>query len=285
MFTHEILAIAPPMLDGERTSDTFTPYLLKLPTEVRFQIYDLVFDKETLDPFNHDMLKPVDKPSVYLTTIGQVGPRQFFRYMHINQAIRADVIELVFSRIIVTVDLYTLVCVLQLLTPGMRRNVQHLRIIGDFSNDFGEQNVAWLRGTCASRFPYLDLSDHGTSDTGVRCMGLKDMLHVHRGLPNLSSLVLYPHNRMVGLSRSVVGVTLEELLGFKVIRLFPELRRLRRFSVDYHLFDVLVPSCETYGTIKQIAEELLRQKGLLQEAEQWIRAVAVEKDSESSRTF
>lgn len=260
------------------------PYLLKFPVDVRLRIYDFVLDKETLDPYESDFVKHLDHPSLCLMFHG-IRPKQFFRYLHINQAIRADIIELALARISVTIELDDLVCILQVLTLGMRTNIRHLRLVCELGDLFTTYNAEYIHSSAICRFPSLNLSHHEPTELDLRYIGLKDLLHTYRGLPYLETLVLYPLTVTgTGTREDYCRVTLQEFLDFKVTRSISEFRRLRSFSIDYNYIDRPVPECRKCDCHIPRERERQYENGLLHEAEPTIRA-AVEGDASGKKTF
>lgn len=161
---------------GEHAVDTFTSSFFKFPIEVRSRIYDMVFEKEVLDSTN--MFEDEKRNSLYLTLGDQNRPKQFFHYLHVNRAFRADVIELFLSQITFTIDLEALVCVLQLLTPAMRLAIHQLCLVGNFGHTFRCDNIENVRQLSEERGQHLELGHHRSSEKDARYMGLKDMLHI-----------------------------------------------------------------------------------------------------------
>ncbi|KAF2096167.1 hypothetical protein NA57DRAFT_78938 [Rhizodiscina lignyota] len=268
----------------DNVRDSFTPFLFRFSTEIRQHIYDFVFDRETLD--SSDMLKKNESNeprSLYLSLGGHSNSKQFFYYLHINRKIRADMIEQVLPRLTLTAEIEELVCVLQLLTGGMRSNICRLRLIGNFGDSDSYSCIKNRREECKERSLTLKTAQHGEKETDARYMGMKDMLHISRGLSNLSHLILRPSLFGIGDYEYNLDEELDKILGYildyRLLECLLELRGLRSFEIDRSGYENFIElECKIdkgCDCCVKIMEEVKNKRRILEAAEKRVREVVV----------
>ncbi|KAF2096166.1 hypothetical protein NA57DRAFT_78937 [Rhizodiscina lignyota] len=264
--------------------DSFTPFLLKFPTEIRQRIYDFVFEGEAGYPELGDrFLMPEHQAtnSFSLSMNDRSQAKQFLHYFHINRASRSDMINQYLSRATLTVELEALVAILQLLTPGMRTNVQHIFLVGNFGNESRYHRLEWafnmLREYRTRTAP--NLAHHRVEKSDARYMGLKDLMHTYRGLPNLKTLTIYPLPIQDTLDWMQYG-DLDALLRSRVFQCILEFRGLRHFSIDCRGNDRVYSHCGRSSSMCDCMHEFNAQntekRKVLQAAEKLIQATVVD---------
>ncbi|KAF2094176.1 hypothetical protein NA57DRAFT_80592 [Rhizodiscina lignyota] len=214
---------------GPSNSNRF-PFL-KLPAELRLQIYDCVFECYLFDEY-----RPLGKwytsgPSLRIIPAKR---QSFFKLFHINHQTRGEIMAHILSTYIIEIFHDQLIGVLQLFGPTERTWIKHLRILALIDENFmrEEQLQKLVRGTDVKHHPQ---NFRAQLDTAV--CGLKDIISGPFSLPNLSTLAIHPDLDIWSISWAAKSCMPQDM-RWPVLDALEDVSKLEEFKIKEFKFEL-----------------------------------------------
>lgn len=200
---------------------------MKLPAELRLQIYEAAFEEYFRGKANvsHDYTPALKFTTPYGFPIK--GKKSFFAWFHLNRVIRSEAMTHVFGNYMIEVPLRKLFAVIRLFGPMERAKIKHLRIQGFIDKAFVNSRDArkFLKGLEPASYA---LRRGRQIEVGLN--GLKDLIEGPFPCVNLCTLHIAPDMWYFGYMMAQHGK--EARFQMDAIKMIEKLRGLKEFAVN-----------------------------------------------------